>query len=151
MITVRHLVRRNRLLAELQSVPVIRKGSRFALVGALSGLFYLVVLLLLTDILDTPPQVASVIAYIAALPLNFIGQRHFAFGSANHWRGDLVRYAGLVLLSLAASYCIVWLISVKFGLPPLLGGLATILCIPVLTYVCMDRFVFGLWKFRAKG
>lgn len=133
-------------LGRLFALPVLRKVSRFAFIGALSGLIYLGVMQVAIVAFAAPAAIASVIGYVSALPLNFFGQRRFAFDSSDHWRSDLVRYLVLVGLSLVASYVIVWLVSSYFGLPAFVGGIATILFIPVLTYVCMD-----LWVFRIAG
>ena len=89
-----------------------------------------------------PPPIASVVGYVSALPVNFLGQRRFAFRSSDRWHGDLARYLILVALSLLTSYLIVWLATGYLGLSALVGGIATILFIPVLTYICMDLWVF---------
>lgn len=151
MIDTPRLDKGRQFVRRLLAARPMRKISLFAVVGALSGLIYLAVLLLTTRFLAIPPEVASLIAYVAAIPFNFFGHRRFAFDSQNDWRGDLGRYLALILLSLASSYGIVWLVSTQFGLPPLVGGLATILCIPILTYILMDNFVFKLWPAAPKA
>jgi putative flippase GtrA len=134
-----------RFIPPLLAAPSVRKVSLFAVVGALSGLIYLAGLLLATRLLAIRPEVASLLAYAIALPFNFLGHRHLAFASRNHWRGDAARYLASILLSLAASYGIVWLVSSHLGFPPVMGGIASILCIPIISYILMNNFVFKLW------
>jgi hypothetical protein len=73
------------------------------MVGGATTLFYGVMAWRSSSMRHVAPVPASVLAYIAAVPLNFLLQRGFAFRSENRVQRDLPRYLLVHAGNIAAS------------------------------------------------
>lgn len=121
----------------------VMKFLRFALMGGCSGLIYAVVtwLLVSSNLADAP--IASVIGYLAAVPLNFIGQKIFAFRAGGQVGSQALRFVMTTAVNIALSFGIM-LASVSWLQLGTLGGIVlTILSIPFVTFFVLDRWVFA--------
>jgi len=123
--------------------PLLMKFMRFAVVGGGSVVIYAAVTWALVTASAFTPPTASVVGYLAAMPLNFLGQKIFAFRSGGGAGGQAVRYVITSAANIAVSYAIMWVSVNVLGIGVLGGIVLTILTIPSVTF-----FVFDGWVFR---
>jgi putative flippase GtrA len=122
--------------------PLAAKLLRFAVTGAISGFAFGAVTLAALKFLGIAPTAATVIGYIAVLPLSFIGHRRLTFRSAGKITPEFRRFclsfvAGLLASVLAMHAATIWL-----GLAPFYGIALSILVVPVITFLIMNSWVF---------
>ena len=124
---------------------VAARFVRFAMVGGATTLFYGVLAWALVEHAGVAPVPASVLAYLAAAPLNFLLQRGFAFRSENQLHRDLPRYllvhAGNIVASAAVMHLVVAVLHADY----LWGVVATMTFVPVVVFFLLDRWVFKRW------
>lgn len=120
------------------------KLFRFGLAGGLSTLFYGVCVWCLVYLIALPPVVASIMAYLAAIPVSFILQRRFAFRSSGNARAEWPRFLLVQGSNLVASTATMYLVVNVFHANPTIGVLVTMLVIPLLSFVMMHLWVFAL-------
>lgn len=118
---------------------------RFALVGGGTTLFYGVAAWALVERAGVAPVAASVLAYLAATPLNFLLQRGFAFRSENRLHYDLPRYLLVHAGNIAASAAVMHLVVSMLHADYLYGVVATMTFVPVVVFLLLDRWVFRRW------
>lgn len=122
--------------------------ARFALVGIVASGVYAVAGLSLVDGLNVPPVIASGLAYMTAIPVSFLGQKHFTFGSCGAVRRELSRFILVQALNLVLAAGIMALITDLFGQSHRLGIIVVIVSIPAVTYVLLATSVFHAYKDR---
>jgi putative flippase GtrA len=115
---------------------------RFALVGGLSTLAYGACAWLAVDRLRLSPLVATLLAYLLVIPLNFLLQRSFAFRSAGTMRHEIPRFIVVHGLNMGASFVAMWSVTVAFGLDYRWGILATMCIVPALVFIALEGWVF---------
>ncbi|MGO4287555.1 GtrA family protein, partial [Bosea sp. TAB14] len=86
---------RARLNLLLASDTLLLKAVRFGIIGAASSLVFAAVTAFFVGLLGVDAKFASIAGYVASVPLNFVGNRRFSFGSQNSLVGDLIRFAVL--------------------------------------------------------
>jgi putative flippase GtrA len=125
-----------------RSNSVLFKVLRFALVGVLSSGIFSVVTVLMAGLGGLDPTFSSVIAYLVAVPLNFIGNRTFSFLSRNGVVGDLSRFAAMhvanILLVTVAMETAVNVLHFNYTV----GILAGVVLVPAVSFVAMNWWVF---------
>jgi putative flippase GtrA len=124
---------------------VAARFVRFAMVGGVSTLFYGVVAWALVEHAHVAPVPASVLAYLAAAPLNFLLQRGFAFRSENRLHRDLPRYLLVHVGNIVASAALMHFIVAILHADYLYGVVATMTFVPVVVFLLLDRWVFKRW------
>lgn len=122
---------------------IAAKVSKFSLVGALSGVLYVVFTGLAVDGFGVEARLASLLAYAGVMPINFLLQRSFTFRSDGAAIGDLTRY--LVTQGLSALLCFLAMVLAVdlLGLHYTIGNAAGIVLVPFVTYFVLDRWVFS--------
>ena len=120
------------------------KLFRFGLAGGLSTLLYGVCAWCLVYLIALPPVVASIIAYLLAIPVSFILQRQFAFRSLGNARAELPRFLLVQGTNLVASTATMHAVVNVFHANPTIGVLITMMVIPLLSFVMMHLWVFPL-------
>jgi putative flippase GtrA len=126
----------------IPTADTIRRFLRFALVGGVSGCIYAAVVSVSIEYLSLPPTAAGVLGYLASIPLNFIGHKHFAFRTQGRFAAEMTKYALSTLTGILMSAAIMHF-SVKWGIG-VLGGIAfAILTIPIGTFLVFNNWVFG--------
>lgn len=118
------------------------KLFRFGLAGGLSTLFYGVCAWCLVYLVAQPPVVASIIAYLLAIPVSFVLQRRFAFRSLGNVRAELPRFLLVQGTNLVASTGTMHAIVNVFHANPTIGVLITMMVIPLLSFVMLHLWVF---------
>ena len=119
------------------------KVSRFASVGALSGAVYALVTAGAISLADIAHSRASVLGYLAALPLNFFMQRSFTFNSQGHVAADLAKYTVTQVVNMALCWAAMAIAVDAFAFHYVFGILASIIVVPLMTYFVMDNWVFA--------
>jgi putative flippase GtrA len=115
---------------------------RFGCIGALASAVYAVGVVALVDGLGLAATVSSALAYLIAVPVSFLGQKHVTFGSGGEVRRELPRFLAVQVVNLAAAALIMQLVTGALGMSHLIGMLAVIAVIPALTYVLLSILVF---------
>lgn len=123
--------------------PLLRKLSRFAAVGVANALVYAVATRLYADAFAVSAAVASGLGYATAVPLAFFGHRRLTFEAKGALSPQFVRFLGNHLLGFALAVVIAWLVTDLLGWPIWMGMGATILAVPVMSYMVMDKWVFA--------
>jgi putative flippase GtrA len=116
---------------------------RFLLVGGFSTLFYGVVCGFLIDRQITGPTGGAALGYLASIPLNYLLQRTFTFRSINEPTGEALRYLIVHAANFSLSTMGMYLRATVFGLDYRLGILATMVFVPILVFVMLNRWVFA--------
>lgn len=115
---------------------------RFGLVGAMCSAVYAGVAWILHERMGQPPIIASVLAYIAAIPLSFAGQKFYAFKSTMAVTDELPRFVAVQIFNLILAGAAMFLITDIVGLPFWLGTLTVIALIPLTTFMMLSLVVF---------
>lgn len=142
-------------LHELWLRPGVRRFSRYAVGSVVAFAASQVVFLLLYGLEVTSPQVASVWAFAAGIPVNYLLNRRWAWKVSGRAgvRDELVPYAAVVALSVVSSAVGTWAVDrwlESVALPRLVevglvaGAFAAINGgLFLIKYVLLDRLVFG--------
>lgn len=122
--------------------PLLRKLSRFATVGVANTLVYVLATHLYADVFAVSAAVASALGYATAVPMAFFGHRHLTFKAKGALSQQFVRFLGNQLFGFVLAVVIPWLMTDLLAWPISLGMGATILAVPVVSYLVMDKWVF---------
>jgi putative flippase GtrA len=129
----------------------IARLLRFGLVAAISGSVYAAVCAALIVQAGVEPKLASVYAYVVSIFVNFAGQRRFTFASQNSILPEVLRFCVVHGVNIGVSYLITLAVVQWFGLHFIFGIAATLLVIPLSTYVLLTLWVFQNPAKGAKG
>jgi putative flippase GtrA len=121
---------------------MVAKMARFSSIGALTGLVYALVTAAAVSLFTLSAVVASIVGYLAAIPVNFILQRRITFRSNGGLSSDLGKYIVVQAANLTLSAGAMAAAVDFFGLHYAVGIVAAIVMVPVVTYVVMDSWVF---------
>lgn len=116
--------------------------ARFGLVGGLASATYALAVLVLVDVMAMNTSLASVLAYLLAIPVSFFGQKHFTFGSKASAQGEFARFLVVQGISLVLSLLVMRAVTDWFGWSHRVGILAVIIVIAVVNYGIMRNLVF---------
>lgn len=116
--------------------------ARFGLVGGAATLAYGVIAYGLVSYGKIGDVLASVIAYAAAIPVSFLGQKFFAFRSTEPARQELVRFLVVQGFNLVLAAGVMALVTNVFDLASIWGIVAVMLTIPMITYILLAVAVF---------
>jgi putative flippase GtrA len=126
----------------LAAEGLVFKGVRFGFVGALSSLLFAAVTAALISWIRIDPKLASVAGYFVSMPLNFAGNRRFAFKSENALPDDLRRFVLLhicgILITVFATGAAVDIFRLHYAF----GIVAAIVVVPSMNFVAMNWWVF---------
>lgn len=122
--------------------PGFRRFLRFAVVGGGSGLVYVLVVKVLVSWYSMDAPTASAIAYALAIPVNFLGQRLFAFRARGNPYREAVKFLVVHGLNLYLSYQLMQLATGYFEWPLWVGIALCIVAAPLVTFVLLSWFVF---------
>ena len=115
---------------------------RFAITGGIASGVYGVVALLAVDQFAMSGLGASVLAYLIAIPISFVGQKFWAFRAKGALARELPRFLVVQGFNLAAAAMIMTILVDIIGFDRLVGIAAVILAIPAMTYILLSRKVF---------
>lgn len=116
---------------------------RFAGVGALSSLVYVLAVALYVELLGIEPGWASALAYVTAIPVSFFGHRKVTFRSDASLLPELLRFLLIHATNIAISvggmaWAVNWL-----GASYWVGSLIAVVLVPLSTFIIMDLWVFS--------
>jgi putative flippase GtrA len=115
---------------------------RFVLVGGSSTLAYGALAVAAVDWLGIDPVPATVLAYVAVMPLNFLLQRSFTFRSTQEMRSELPRFLLVHGLNIAGSFALMLLVVEVLHVDYRWAVAGTMTFVPVLVFLAMDSWVF---------
>ncbi len=110
---------------------------RFGMVAGFSGAVYFVAVFIFSKLAGISPGLASALAYCAAIPANFLGQKLFTFRSTNKPVQEIGPYLLLQAVNIAISGLTMSVLVNQLGAPVLVGGAGVILTISVVSYLSM--------------
>lgn len=122
---------------------LLARLSRFSLVGVLATLTYFVLANGFIWLNVMPPAVASVVAYLMAIPVSFFGQSRFTFRVASNTYGQFIRFCALNGCGLLISFGSVQITIDVFGAEPFWGTVVASVAVPLLSYFVMKFWVFN--------
>lgn len=123
------------------SDEVLRLG-RFGLVGGSSAAAYALVLLVLVTFFGAGSIVSSALAYVISIPVSFLGQKYFTFRSQGAVRRELPAFIALQIVNLVAAVFVTYLTVDIFGASHLVGILAVVCTIALISYGAMAFAIF---------
>lgn len=123
--------------------PLIGKLLRFASVGIANTIVYALATRLYAEFLVVSAAIASGMGYATSVPMAFFGHRNLTFEAKGALSPQLVRFIGNHLLGIVLAVVIPWLMTDLLAWPIWLGMGATILAVPVVSYLMMDKWVFA--------
>lgn len=127
----------------LSSNRLWAKVLRFALVGGLSTMAYGIITVLAVESARISPLSATVLGYLLVVPLNFVLQRRFTFRSTNSKPKELPRFLLVHGLNILGSSLIMFIVTDVGRYNYLWGVVLTMVMVPLLLFIVMDRWVFG--------
>lgn len=120
------------------------KFFRFALIGALSSVAYGVFTVLWVELIGLEPLPATILGYLLAIPLNFVLQRGFAFRVTKPNGSELPRFLVVHGASILFSILLMFIATDILHAHYRFGVLLTMISVPVLVFVVMNRWVFSV-------
>lgn len=120
----------------------IQRLVRFAIVGGVASLSYAMIAYLLVARMGVGQVAASAIAYIAALPISFLGQKFFTFRSRGAARVEAPRFLVLQGANLALASGVTAFFAHVLNAPAIYGIIAVCVAIPLSAYLAMSIAVF---------
>lgn len=117
------------------------KFLRFGLVGATSGLIFAIATTVFIK-LGSGEKIASILAYIVSMPVNFIGSRTFAFRSESGLLGDAMRFCAVHVANMAVTAAAMGAAVNGLGLHYGYGIAGAILAVPAVNFMLMNLWVF---------
>lgn len=124
------------------------KVLRFGVIGVLSSGIFAAVTWWLVGPLQVDPKMASVVAYLASVPLNFLGNRYFSFRSSNALAGDFGRFALLHAGNIFLTAFAMGIVVDALGLHYAFGILGAVVLVPCVNFMAMNWWVFRHIKTR---
>ncbi|MGQ0456439.1 MAG: GtrA family protein [Hyphomicrobium sp.] len=117
---------------------------RFAVTGGVASVIYAVVTLALIDELQLASPLASVLGYLAAIPVSFWGQKTWTFQTNGEVTKEFARFLLLQAVNILLAALVMALAIDFLGFDRRFGIAAVVVLIPIITYVCLARLVFTL-------
>ena len=113
---------------------------RFALVGAGTSAAYALVVAGLVEFVSE--TVAAALAYLALLPVNYLGHRRATFRSRAPTRPELLRYLALHAVTLLACMAAMLAMTAGLGASHWAGSAVIVVMAPALNFVLLHLWVF---------
>jgi putative flippase GtrA len=118
------------------------KLVRFGIVGGGTALAY--VLLYLTFLaVDLPQVLANGLAFLMAVMLQYVGQAAFTFGRQLNHRGQILRFAAMVVLGFGSSALITAVLPTMTGMSDWAAAAIVTVYLPIQNFIFMTLWVFA--------
>lgn len=118
--------------------------GRFAVIGLLNAILYALATWWFVTSGHMAPESASLFGYVACIPFAYLGHRWVTFTSSGNFPVEAVRFIAVHVTGLLVSWCVMDLVANRLGLHFTVGIVAAVVLVPLLTFVVLDRFVFGV-------
>lgn len=124
------------------NLSLLGKFTRFIVIGGLSAVVYFLITIAVKMGFSAEPKIASVIGYLVSIPINYAGNRYFSFRSGREINREFSRFIVVHGLNLVIVVGVMTVAVEHFHYDYLVGSLATVIVIPVVTFVFMNWWVF---------
>ncbi len=114
---------------------------RFVFVGGLSTILYGIFSFTLILILNLSAFTTHLMAYALVLPFSFLGHRRITFSYKGPGLWAFIRFSLTSVLALSVSSWLVWYLQAT-GSPAVWGIVATMVIVPMVSYLVMSIWVF---------
>lgn len=121
---------------------LIGKLLRFASVGIANAMVYAVATRLYAELFAVSAAAASGLGYATAMPMAFFGHRNLTFEAKGALSPQLARFLCNHLFGFVLAMTIPWLMTDLLAWPIWIGIGVTILAVPIVSYLLMDKWVF---------
>ncbi len=125
------------------SVGTASRIVRFALVGGTASVIYAMVTWLLVNSFSMTPTSASIISYMFAIPVSFLGQKYFTFRADGNVKIEFGLFTighvvGLVLSTVIMAVTQLYAVDIKLGI------LCVMIAVPIASYLFVNFLVFPM-------
>ncbi len=116
--------------------------ARFSVVGIVATVVHVSVAILVIDYAGVSPVAGSVIGFLAAFLISYIGHFRFTFQVRGRYRDYVLRFAVGSLVSFVLSTVLVWVLTGPLRVDAKLALVATGIVVPITNYLINRLWVF---------
>lgn len=116
--------------------------TRFGIVGVTALVTHMAVAWLVLERLTASPYAASLIGFLVAFCVSFLGHHHFTFAEEQGYVKTLPRFFAVAVSGFLTSLVVLKAVE-SHGLPKTVSLMVSILVIPALTYVAARLWAFA--------
>jgi putative flippase GtrA len=120
----------------------LRRFFRAVSVGIVSLVVYSSLYTALAEATRMPAVPTSIVAYIAAMVVSFVGHKYFTFGATGNVRSQIIKFVALHCICLLATASITDVVVDKLGWPYGVGILLVDIAVPLLSFLALKFVVF---------
>jgi putative flippase GtrA len=120
--------------------------SKFGLVGSAATLAHMTIAGWLIRSLAWPPQGANAVAFLSAFVISFGGHYFWSFSQPGNWRQALKRFAMIAGGAFVINNVVLYALLTAGWLSPLLSTLASVLVVPLFTFIASRCWGFRNWR-----
>lgn len=124
----------------VRSPALTARLIRFGAVGGITSAAYALIVAALAP--DTGEALAAALAYLALLPVNYLGHRRATFRSRAPSRPELLRYLAVHAATMATCTAVMHGVTAGLGQSHWAGSAIIVIMAPVLNFVLLHRWVF---------
>jgi len=117
-------------------------ATRYAVVGGLAGLLYLVLAIVLERTAHIGPQAASALALTAAAAFAYVGHHTITFSADGRHGHYAPRFLTLALAAYGVSYLLIRLLVETHTAPYMIAALLVAVANAAISYLCNRLLVF---------
>ncbi|HYH22834.1 MAG TPA: GtrA family protein [Azospirillum sp.] len=122
----------------------MRQFVLFALVGCAAAVGHYGVLILLSELLDSPPVLASAVGFVVGGVISYVLNYGHVFQSDQQHLPTAVRFVAVATAGLAVNSAIMWLLAVGVGLHYLLAQVTATGVVMVWSYAANRFWTFSM-------
>jgi putative flippase GtrA len=130
---------------------MFRQLIRFGSVGGFATLAHISIGLTVQRAFSVSPQEANLVGFLVGVVVSYLGNAYFTFAVHPKSVRQMLRFALLSLVGLAASSATVWLIATHLELGFVAAMVAVGVIVPPLTFLAMRLWVFDSGAERASA
>jgi putative flippase GtrA len=116
--------------------------ARFSAVGVIATVVHIAVAMVAVAAAGVNPTVGSMIGFLSAFIVSYVGHFRFTFAASGRYRDYLVKFAVTSLASFMLSTSAVWLATTVVGVDYKLALIALAIIVPVCNYLVNRFWVF---------
>lgn len=118
---------------------VIGQLARFAGMGAVNSALYFVLAAVFNGIFGFAALTASVLAYVIAAAVAYLGHKFLTFGQPAHAPDEMARFVVATGIGLSLAALVPILLA---GFAPIASFVTVLVLVPVCSFLMMKFFVF---------
>lgn len=124
----------------MRSQALSARLIRFAAIGASTSVAYTLLVAALVDFVSEPA--AAALAYLALLPVNYLGHRRATFRSRAPTGRELTRFLKVHGLTLIACAAVMMAVTAGLGASYWVGSAVIVVMAPALNFALLHVWVF---------